>query len=61
MSEEIVIETPICTSCKRPIPPTEKAVSFPCPSCGQIIIWRCSKCRKLALEYRCVNCGFIGP
>jgi len=59
-SSEVVV-TPICTSCKRPIPPTEKAVKFLCPNCGEVTIWRCSKCRKLSAPYKCVKCGFEGP
>ncbi|RLG74595.1 MAG: RNA-binding protein, partial [Thermoprotei archaeon] len=30
------VTTPICSSCKRPIPPTEKAVKFLCPNCGKV-------------------------
>jgi len=55
------ITTPICSSCKRPVPPTEKAVKFTCPNCGMVTIWRCYRCRKLSVPYKCVNCGFEGP
>jgi LSD1 subclass zinc finger protein len=51
----------ICSSCKRPIPPTEKAVSFKCPSCGAVVMWRCYRCRSAAVIYKCPNCGFEGP
>ncbi|MDH4221712.1 MAG: zinc finger domain-containing protein, partial [Candidatus Bathyarchaeota archaeon] len=32
-----------------------------CPNCGEIDIWRCSKCRKFGRPYRCPKCGFAGP
>jgi len=51
----------ICTSCKRPIIPQEKATSFKCPNCGLVVIWRCQKCRTLNTPYKCPNCGFEGP
>ncbi|MCC6056481.1 MAG: zinc finger domain-containing protein [Desulfurococcaceae archaeon] len=51
----------ICSSCKRPIVPDEKAVSFKCPNCGAITIWRCHKCRTMGTPYKCPNCGFEGP
>ncbi|HDJ66291.1 MAG TPA: DUF1610 domain-containing protein [Nitrososphaeria archaeon] len=59
MSEQIVL--PLCTSCRRPIDPHERAVSFPCPNCGRVRIWRCEKCRELARPYICPSCGFRGP
>ncbi|MEM3830877.1 MAG: zinc finger domain-containing protein [Sulfolobales archaeon] len=55
------ISPPICSSCKRIIPPYEKAVSFTCPNCGKYTIWRCKKCRNAAISYRCPVCGFEGP
>ena len=51
----------ICSSCKKPIAPDEKAVSFRCPNCGGVVIWRCQKCRTMAVPYKCPNCGFEGP
>lgn len=51
---------PVCVSCHRPIMPWEKAVVFPCPKCGHPI-WRCAKCRKMGVPYKCPNCGFEGP
>ncbi|MCP8310525.1 MAG: zinc finger domain-containing protein [Candidatus Methylarchaceae archaeon HK02M1] len=59
MSERISL--PTCTSCNRPIAPGEKAVKFYCLNCGQVVIWRCEKCRKFSRDYKCINCGFIGP
>ncbi|RLG88764.1 MAG: RNA-binding protein [Thermoprotei archaeon] len=52
---------PICTSCKRIVGPSDKGVSFLCPNCGAILIWRCRFCRKNVIPYRCPNCGFEGP
>ncbi|MCP8321683.1 MAG: DUF1610 domain-containing protein, partial [archaeon] len=46
MSEKISL--PICTSCNRPIMPGEKAVKFYCSNCGQVLIWRCERCRKFS-------------
>lgn len=61
MSESASLQMPICTSCNRPIPPGTDATKFPCPNCGEIIIWRCAKCRKFGRTYRCPSCGFVGP
>ncbi|MHA1595953.1 MAG: zinc finger domain-containing protein [Candidatus Baldrarchaeia archaeon] len=52
---------PVCSSCGRPILVDEACVKFPCPNCGQIILWRCEKCKKLTRPYKCPNCDFIGP
>ncbi|MCC7569546.1 MAG: zinc finger domain-containing protein [Candidatus Methanofastidiosa archaeon] len=49
-----------CSSCKRKIAPKEKMVKFPCPACTAEII-RCEKCRVLANDYTCPECGFVGP
>ncbi len=51
---------PVCVSCHRLILPWEKAVVFPCPKCGKPI-WRCAKCRKMGVPYKCPHCGFEGP
>ncbi|HID80441.1 MAG TPA: DUF1610 domain-containing protein [Ignisphaera sp.] len=51
----------LCSSCKRPIVPGEKAVALTCPNCGAVVLWRCYKCRKMVVPYRCPNCGFEGP
>uniref|UniRef100_A0A7C4BC17 DUF1610 domain-containing protein n=1 Tax=Ignisphaera aggregans TaxID=334771 RepID=A0A7C4BC17_9CREN len=51
----------VCSSCKKTIAPDEKAVSFKCPNCGTVIIWRCYRCRTMGISYKCPNCGFEGP
>jgi len=50
-----------CISCGKPIAPFERAVRFRCPNCGEVLIWRCQKCRKLGNTYVCPKCGFEGP
>ncbi|MEM2970571.1 MAG: zinc finger domain-containing protein, partial [Candidatus Bathyarchaeia archaeon] len=46
MSEGKTASMPTCTSCNRIIGPGAEATKFPCPNCGEITIWRCSKCRE---------------
>ena len=41
--------------------PATEASKFSCPDCGEIVIWRCSKCREFRRPFRCPNCGFEGP
>ncbi|UCG36922.1 MAG: DUF1610 domain-containing protein [Candidatus Bathyarchaeota archaeon] len=55
------IQTPICTSCNRTIAIGAKATRFNCPSCGDITVWRCQKCRRFGRQYKCPKCGFMGP
>ncbi|MEM3046562.1 MAG: zinc finger domain-containing protein [Candidatus Bathyarchaeia archaeon] len=55
------MKMPNCFWCGRMIAPAEKAVKFPCPSCGKIVIWRCERCRNLGRPYKCPSCGFMGP
>ncbi|MHA1673768.1 MAG: zinc finger domain-containing protein [Promethearchaeota archaeon] len=50
-----------CTSCGRLIQPNENAVHFICPSCGDVFIWRCERCRRFARKYKCPKCNFEGP
>ena len=52
---------PVCTSCNRAITPNEKSVKFNCPECGDVIIWRCDKCRRFCRTYECIKCNFQGP
>ena len=51
----------ICSSCKKDITNDVGSVKFKCPSCGKTEIVRCQKCRKIAANYKCAECGFIGP
>ena len=55
------VQTPHCSGCGRIISPTEYAVKFRCPQCGNEVIWRCEHCRKFGRSYRCVACAFEGP
>ena len=55
------VKLPTCTSCNRTIAPGTDAVKFDCPNCGDVLIWRCEACRKLARPYKCIKCGFEGP
>ncbi|MHA1238684.1 MAG: zinc finger domain-containing protein [Candidatus Odinarchaeia archaeon] len=55
------IETPICSCCGHVIAPDEYAVHFSCPNCGEVVIWRCQKCRLFGNQYKCPKCGFEGP
>ncbi|RLE65117.1 MAG: RNA-binding protein [Thermoprotei archaeon] len=55
------LRLPICSSCGKPIPPFERGTSFRCPNCGEVVIWRCYKCRRLVNPYICPKCGFKGP
>ncbi|MDM7275128.1 MAG: zinc finger domain-containing protein [Thermoprotei archaeon] len=55
------VEPPTCISCGKPVNPSERAVSFYCPNCGVMLLWRCNKCRTQMITYKCPNCGFEGP
>jgi hypothetical protein len=55
------VKMPTCSWCGRSIFPKEKAVRFPCPNCGEVVIWRCEKCKKLGNPYECPSCKFVGP
>ncbi|MCK4953705.1 DUF1610 domain-containing protein [Candidatus Bathyarchaeota archaeon] len=61
MSSEVKVTIPTCTSCHRIISPGTDAAKFSCPNCGDIVIRRCSRCRKFGRPYRCPKCGFTGP
>jgi predicted RNA-binding Zn-ribbon protein involved in translation (DUF1610 family) len=50
-----------CISCKKDVSTIENPVIFGCPQCGKSEILRCGNCRKLAVEYKCPECGFEGP
>ncbi|MDD5182060.1 MAG: zinc finger domain-containing protein [Candidatus Nanoarchaeia archaeon] len=51
----------ICNACKADISIVKNSTKFPCPGCGKVTIVRCGKCRTIAAEYKCPECGFIGP
>ncbi|MEM2840848.1 MAG: zinc finger domain-containing protein [Candidatus Bathyarchaeia archaeon] len=61
MSQIRVLKMPSCNQCGRTIIPGEAAVKFNCPNCGDVLIWRCEKCRLFAREYKCPKCGNVGP
>ncbi len=46
-----------CNSCSYE---GENVTIFACPKCKERII-RCSKCKTLSREYKCIKCGFLGP
>ncbi|MFO8019704.1 MAG: zinc finger domain-containing protein [Promethearchaeia archaeon] len=50
-----------CSGCGRVITPVEDAVNFPCPECGDVMIWRCERCRDMGKSYTCLKCDFVGP
>jgi len=61
MSEAKTVKMPTCNWCGRMILPGEGAAKFPCPSCGEVVVWRCEKCRLFGRAYKCPKCGFTGP
>ena len=50
-----------CTNCGINIESENVWVGFPCPKCGKGKILRCDRCRKLENQYKCEDCGFVGP
>jgi predicted RNA-binding Zn-ribbon protein involved in translation (DUF1610 family) len=54
-------KTAFCSSCGGLVPPREDSVQFTCPSCGNLTLWRCQKCREFANTYTCAACNFKGP
>ena len=51
----------VCNGCGKLIAPYENGVSFPCPNCADIQIYRCERCRTFARNYTCPKCQFTGP
>lgn len=56
-----MVETKHCVSCKKNIVNLNESTTFNCPKCGKGKIIRCGNCRKIAVEYKCSECGFVGP
>ncbi len=50
-----------CTSCGMNLSGDDRFVRFKCPNCLKVEIFRCSRCKRLSVEYLCPNCGFKGP
>ncbi|MFZ8801119.1 MAG: zinc finger domain-containing protein [Candidatus Nanopusillus sp.] len=40
---------------------SDTVVRFICPNCGQGVIIRSNKEKKLGLEWKCLVCGYTGP
>jgi Zn-ribbon RNA-binding protein len=39
----------------------DEFVIFKCPDCGDNVIIRCNRCKKLSRSYKCSKCNFEGP
>jgi hypothetical protein len=50
-----------CTTCGINVIGEEGWVKFFCPECGEFLIVRCSRCKRLSNSYKCEKCGFEGP
>lgn len=50
-----------CGTCRIRLIGQENFVKFPCPSCGEFTVVRCSRCKRLSNRYTCPKCGFEGP
>ncbi|MCK5177019.1 MAG: DUF1610 domain-containing protein [Candidatus Aenigmarchaeota archaeon] len=50
-----------CISCGKNLSSTDDYSIFSCPECGKIEIVRCGQCKKKSVQYKCNECGFIGP
>ncbi len=61
LSEADRAKMPLCNWCGKIITPGDKAVKFNCPSCGDVVIWRCEKCRLFGRSFKCPKCGTSGP
>ena len=61
MSGADKVKMPLCNWCGKIIAPGERSMKFPCPSCGEVVIWRCEKCRLFGRSYKCPKCGMKGP
>ncbi|MBT3464695.1 DUF1610 domain-containing protein [archaeon] len=50
-----------CSSYNVKIANDKGAVIFKCPSCGKHEIVRSLQARQNAAQYKCPECGFVGP
>lgn len=50
-----------CNSCKEDVKTDKGATMFKCPNCSKERIIRCFRCRKTAIKYKCLSCGYTGP
>lgn len=57
MEDKIKQDTTTGTSLANDVGST----SFPCPNCGKHIIRRTKKSREIVVQYKCPECGFVGP
>jgi Zn-ribbon RNA-binding protein len=48
-----------CTSCNKEL--VSQYTEFKCPKCGKAKIIRCDSCKATVKNYKCPECGFIGP
>jgi predicted RNA-binding Zn-ribbon protein involved in translation (DUF1610 family) len=54
-----VIKMKICSSCNKEV--NFDFTEFKCPKCEKTTITRCDHCKTTTKEYKCSECGFIGP
>ncbi|MBS3175433.1 DUF1610 domain-containing protein [Candidatus Woesearchaeota archaeon] len=50
-----------CSSCNMSITNLVGSVRFKCPKCGKQELVRCAHCRKIAAQYACPECEYVGP
>jgi len=49
----------VCSSCNKEV--NFDFTEFNCPKCSKTKIIRCDHCKTTSKEYKCEECGFIGP
>ncbi len=55
------IEEIVKTNSTKQLSVNDIVVRFTCPNCGEGIIIRSNKEKKLGLKWKCNICGFEGP
>ena len=50
-----------CTSCGTEISAEKNFSCFKCPSCGEVEIVRCDRCKMNVVKFVCDKCGFKVP